>query len=135
MRRVRRPTGSIFAKGEHGSTYGGNPVVCAAALAVLDTIERENLLDHVVKVGDQLADRIVATGHPLIVTVRGSGLWRGIVLAEPVGPAVEAAARDAGFLINALRPEVIRLAPPLIIDSDEVRAFVDALPGILEAAR
>jgi acetylornithine/N-succinyldiaminopimelate aminotransferase len=127
--------GSIFAKGEHGSTYGGNLVGCAAALAVLDTIERENLLDHVVKVGDQLADGIVATGHPLIVTVRGSGLWRGIVLAEPVGPAVEAAARDAGFLTNALRPEVIRLAPPLIIDSDEVRTFVDALPGILEAAR
>jgi acetylornithine/N-succinyldiaminopimelate aminotransferase len=127
--------GSIFAKGDHGSTFGGNPVACAAALAVIETIERENLLDHVTKVGDQLADGIAATGDPLIAAVRGSGLWRGIVLSEPVGPAVEAAARDAGFLINAIRPEVIRIAPPLIIDSDEVHTFLGALPGILEAAR
>ncbi|MCO6011343.1 acetylornithine transaminase [Actinoallomurus purpureus] len=128
------PYATAFGKGDHGSTFGGNPVACAAALAVLDTIERDGLLDHVTKVGDQLADGVEALDHPLLKGIRGRGLWRAIVLTEPKSAAVESAARDEGFLINAVAPQAIRLAPPLIITPDEVDSFVTALPGILGAA-
>jgi acetylornithine/N-succinyldiaminopimelate aminotransferase len=127
------PYATAFGKGDHGSTFGGNPVACAAALAVLDTIEREGLLDHVTKVGDQFAAGIGAIDHPLLAGVRGRGLWRAIVLTEPKSDADEAAARDAGFLVNAVAPEAVRIAPPLIITPDEAASFVTALPGILAA--
>ncbi|MEV5711548.1 acetylornithine transaminase [Actinoallomurus sp. NPDC052274] len=127
------PYATAFGKGDHGSTFGGNPVACAAALAVLDTIERDGLLDHVTKVGDRLAAGIEAVDHPLLAGVRGRGLWRAIVLTEPKSAAVEAAARDAGFLVNAVAPQAVRLAPPLIITADEADSFIAALPGILGA--
>jgi acetylornithine/N-succinyldiaminopimelate aminotransferase len=123
-----------LARGEHGSTFGGNPVACAAALAVLDTIERDGLLRHVTEVGAQLAAGIETTSHPLVTGVRGSGLWRAIVLAEPVAAAVETTARQAGFLVNAVQPDAIRLAPPLILSSAEADSFTRALPAILDAA-
>ena len=128
------PYATAFAKGDHGSTFGANPVACAAALAVLDTIERDGLLDHVTAVGDLLADGIAEVGDPLLAGVRGSGLWRAILLTEPKSAEVEAAARDAGFLVNAIQPDVIRIAPPLIITPGEAASFVAALPEILRKA-
>ena len=128
------PYATAFGKGDHGSTFGGNPVSCAAALAVLDTITKEGLLDHVTAVGDRLAAGIAAIDDPLLAGVRGSGLWRAIVLAEAKAAKVEAAAREAGFLVNAVQPDAIRLAPPLIITTDEVASFVAALPEILRQA-
>jgi acetylornithine/N-succinyldiaminopimelate aminotransferase len=125
---------TAFGKGDHGSTFGGNPVSCAAALAVLDTIDKEGLLESVGTVGDLLAAGITQTGHPLLAGVRGSGLWRAMVLSEPRAAAVEAAARDAGFLVNAVQPNAIRLAPPLIITPEEAGSFVAALPEILRKA-
>ncbi len=126
--------GTIFDKGDHGSTFGGNPVSCAAALAVLDTIEREDLLAHVRAVGRELRDGIAAIRHPLLKGVRGRGLWLAAVLTADRSARVQAAAQEAGFLVNALQPDAVRLAPPLVVTSTEVRSFVDALPGILEAA-
>jgi acetylornithine/N-succinyldiaminopimelate aminotransferase len=126
--------GSGFAKGDHGSTFGGNPVACAAALAVLGTIERDGLLAHVTTVGDQLAAGVEALRHPLVAGVRGLGLWRAIVLTAEVAPAAEAAARLAGFLVNAVQPDAIRLAPPLILSAAEAAEFTAALPGILDEA-
>jgi acetylornithine aminotransferase len=126
--------GETFAKGDHGSTFGGNPVACAAALAVIDTIERDGLLDHVTKLGEQLASALTAVEHPVLHGVRGRGLWLALALAEPVAGAVEAAARSAGFLVNAVQPDAVRLAPPLVISAAEAHTFVDALPALLEEA-
>jgi acetylornithine/N-succinyldiaminopimelate aminotransferase len=126
--------GSALGKGDHGSTFGGNPVACAAAFAVLDTIEREGLLGNATKVGDQLAAGIEAIEHPLVAGVRGSGLWRAIVLTAPAAAAVEAAARRAGFLVNAVQPDAIRLAPPLVLTPEQAGSFIAALPEILASA-
>jgi acetylornithine/N-succinyldiaminopimelate aminotransferase len=122
--------GTAFAKGDHGSTFGGNPVACAAALAVLDTID----LSHVTAVGAALADGLAAVKHPLLAGVRGSGLWLALVLTGAVAGDVEASARRAGFLVNAVQPDAIRLAPPLILSAAEADSFVSALPSILDGA-
>jgi acetylornithine aminotransferase len=128
-------TGSGFAKGDHGSTFGGNPVACAAALAVLEVIQRDGLLAHVTQVGEQLVAGLAATGHPLIAGVRGRGLWLAIVLTAKVAASVEEAARAAGFLVNAVQPDAIRLAPPLILLPAQARQFTAALPAILDAVQ
>ena len=126
--------GTALTAGDHGSTFGGNPVACAAALAVIDTIEEDDLLNSVKAVGETLASGISGTGHPLLAGVRGTGLWLGAVLTRPAAPAVLAAAREAGFLVNAVQPDVIRLAPPLILTHAEANEFVTALPAILDRA-
>jgi acetylornithine aminotransferase len=128
------PYGEIFAKGDHGSTFGGNPVSCAAALAVLTTIEQDGLLDHVTTVGSELKEGIAAIDHPLLAGVRGRGLWLAAVLTSPAAAAVQDAARNAGFLVNAVQPDAVRLAPPLVLTAAQARSLVEALPGILDAA-
>ncbi|TDC96468.1 acetylornithine transaminase [Actinomadura sp. 7K507] len=128
------PHGGLFAKGDHGSTFGGNPVAAAAALAVLTTIEQDGLLDAAASVGEALAAGLDAIDHPLLAGVRGRGLWRAAVLTGPHAPAVEAAARDAGFLINALQPDALRIAPPLTLTAEQARSFTAAFPSILDAA-
>ncbi|MFC9978037.1 acetylornithine transaminase [Spirillospora sp. NPDC127200] len=125
---------AIFAKGDHGSTFGGNPVAAAAALAVISTVDKDGLLANAARVGDALAAGIAAVDHPLLAGVRGRGLWRAIVLTQAAAPAVEAAARAAGFLVNAVQPDAIRLAPPLTLTAEQAQTFVDALPGILDTA-
>ncbi len=122
--------GELFKPGDHGSTFGGNPVSAAAALAVLATIEADGLLDSVKGVGEHLAHGVESLGSPLVADVRGTGLWRGVGLTGPHAPAIEAAARAHGLLVNAVRPDTLRLAPPLILTSDEVD---EALP-LLAAA-
>jgi acetylornithine/N-succinyldiaminopimelate aminotransferase len=120
--------------GDHGSTFGGNPIACAAALAVLDTIEADDLLNNVKRVGQTLADGIDAIDHPLLDGVRGSGLWLAAVLTEPKAADVTAAARQAGFLVNAVQPDAVRLAPPLVLTQAEAEEFTAALPAILAQA-
>lgn len=128
------PAAELMTPGMHGSTFGGNPVCAAAALAVLRVLDEENLMDNAGVVGDKLQHGIESLAHPLVDYVRGRGLLRGVVLTAPHAKAVELAARDAGFLVNAAAPDVIRLAPPLIITADQIDGFVAALPGILDAA-
>ncbi|WP_250279985.1 acetylornithine transaminase [Frankia sp. Cppng1_Ct_nod] len=124
------PAGRLLRPGDHGSTFGGGPVVCAAALAVLDTIERDGLIANAVAVGQGLADGIRGAGAPGVVGVRGRGLWLAIELDSPFAGAVETAAREAGFLVNAVAANAVRLAPPLVLSAAEAGEFVAALPAI-----
>jgi acetylornithine/N-succinyldiaminopimelate aminotransferase len=132
---ARGRAASAFAKGDHGTTFGGNPIACAAALAVLETVEREGLLEASVELGAHLHQAVEQLDEALVREVRGLGLWLAIVLTEPVAAQVEQSAREAGFLVNAAGPDVLRLAPPLVVTRAQLDAFVAALPGVLAGAR
>ena len=123
---------SVFKPGDHGTTFGGNPVCAASALAVIETIERDGLLAHSAQTGAHLASRLSEIDHPLIKEIRGVGLWIGIVLTRPVAAELEQQARAAGFLINAAVPDVVRLAPPLVVTAKQVDRFADELPHLLQ---
>ncbi|GGM13552.1 acetylornithine transaminase [Nakamurella endophytica] len=125
---------TLLSPGQHGSTFAGNPVCAAAALAVLSTVEQEGLLQHADSLGKHLAAAVEGLGHPLVSHVRGRGLLLGIVLTDPVAPRVADVARDRGFVVNATGPDVLRLAPPLVLTTAQADGFVAALPGILDAA-
>jgi acetylornithine/N-succinyldiaminopimelate aminotransferase len=128
------PAATLLAPGQHGSTFGGNPVACAAALAVLDTIETEDLRGRAKSLGARLVAGVTAMQHPLVAEVRGTGLMLAIVLTAPVAAAVEAAARESGFLVNTVAPSVVRLLPPLVLTDAQADAFLAALPEVLDAA-
>jgi acetylornithine/N-succinyldiaminopimelate aminotransferase len=127
-------TADLLTPGLHGSTFGGNPVCTAAALAVLGVLADEDLIGRADVLGKTLSHGIESLGHPLVDHVRGRGLLRGIVLSAEAAKPVEAAARDAGFLINAAAPDVIRLAPPLVITEGQIDDFLAALPNVLDKA-
>ncbi len=122
----------LLQPGNHGTTFGGNPVACAAALAVIDTIEADGLLEHVTTLGHKLRDGLVT--DPRVSEVRGEGLLIGIELTADASAAVVAAAQDAGFIVNNPTPTAIRLAPPLVLTQGDADAFVAAWPGILDTA-
>ena len=125
------PAAHLLQPGQHGSTFAGNPVCAAAALAVLETVAGDGLVDHAATLGKHIASGIEDLGHPMITGVRGRGLLLGVVLAAPVAPALAVAARDAGFIVNAPAADVIRLAPPLILTQAQADTFVRALPTLL----
>ncbi len=126
------PAAHLLQPGQHGCTLGGNPVCCAAALAVLATIASDGLLDHAARLGKEIAVGISALHHPLVGPIAEAGLLIGIGLTSPVSTAVATAARDAGFLVNPAVPDRIRLAPPLVLTDAQAREFVNALPAILD---
>jgi acetylornithine/N-succinyldiaminopimelate aminotransferase len=128
------PAAELLRPGQHGTTFGGNPVCCAAGLAVLDALAGEDLLANVKRQGAVLREAIESWGHPLVRRVRGAGLLLGIVLTEPRAAQVQRAAQDAGLLVNAPAPDVVRLMPPLNLRDDEAEAFLQALPGVLDTA-
>ncbi|UOD49237.1 aspartate aminotransferase family protein [Orrella daihaiensis] len=123
---ARGPAAGILKPGHHGTTFGGGPLVCAAALAVLDTLEQDNLLEHAHKVGDAMLARLQAglDGLPGVTEVRGRGLMIGIELNRPCADLVRQAL-EAGLLINVTRDKVVRLLPPLIISEQEANELVD----------
>jgi len=131
---ARGRAASLLPAGSHGSTFGGNPVAAVAGLAVIAVIERDGLLAHAREMGEHLVAGVTALAHPLVAEVRGRGLLRGIVLTAPVAAAVADAALDAGFIINAPRPHVLRIAPPLVVTAEQLDSFVAALPALLDAA-
>ena len=122
---------ALLTAGQHGTTFGGNPLATAVGLAVLDTIETDNLLAHATAMGNHLVDSVAALGHPLISGVRGTGLLRAIELTADVAPVVADRALAAGFIVNAPTPDVVRLAPPLVVTAAQLDSFVMALPALL----
>ncbi|ANE80343.1 acetylornithine aminotransferase [Mycobacterium adipatum] len=125
-------TADLLTPGLHGSTFGGNPVCTAAALAVLQTLAAEDLVAQAGVLGKAISHGVEELQHPLVSHVRGKGLLLGIVLTAEKAKAVEAAAREAGFLVNAAAADVIRLAPPLIITDTQIDEFLTALPAVLD---
>jgi acetylornithine aminotransferase len=128
------PAAEHFTAGTHGSTFGGNPIAAAAALAVLDTIRDEGLLERAKELEHRFTAAIEGLGHPGVRAVRGRGALLGVVLTAPVAAVLEATLREAGFLTNAVAGDVLRLAPPLILSDAQVDAFVAALPAALDTS-
>ena len=128
------PAGDLFEPGQHGTTFGGNPVCAAAALAVLRTIAEQGLLEHVTLVGKNIATAVEEMRHPLVREVSGAGLLIGLGLTKPVSAQVAAAAREGGFLVNNAVPDRVRLAPPLVLTEEQAGEFLAALPKFLDAA-
>ena len=126
----------LLSPGQHGTTFGGNPLGAAVSLAVLGTLAEDGLLEKARTLGTQLQARILelAGRDPRITGVRGAGLLQGITLAAPIAPQVVVAALEHGFILNAANPSTLRLAPPLIITDEELGSFVEALPDLLDAA-
>ena len=133
MIRLDHPTTPQFAPGSHGSTFGGNPLSAAAALAVLDTIIAEDLFANATMRGAQFREGLGSVEG--VLEVRGAGLLLGVVLGDPNAKAVEAAARDAGVLVNAAAPDVIRLAPPLTISAAEAAHGITTLALAISSTR
>jgi acetylornithine aminotransferase len=127
------PIADLLRPGQHGTTFGGNPVACAAGLAVLRAIAADRLCENAATMGKDIATGVEGIGHPLVAGVRGAGLLLGIELTAPVSAAVAKAAQDNGYLVNNVQPDTIRLAPPLIIDHRQVGDFLAALPAALDA--
>ena len=124
---------ALLSAGQHGTTFGGNPVATAAALATLHAIENQRVLDNVRTVGEYLRSKLA--GVDGVTEVRGEGLLIGFDLDADVAPAVVAAGLDAGFIVNSPGPRTIRLAPPLILTADQADSFVQALPTLLQTAK
>jgi acetylornithine/N-succinyldiaminopimelate aminotransferase len=123
----------LLAPGQHGTTFGGNPLACAAGLAVLDTIAKDGLLEHATAMGERLERGVLALDHPLVAGVRGRGLHRAVVLTADVSAAVADRAHRAGFIVNPVQPDALRITPPLVITAAQVDEFVAALPALLDA--
>jgi acetylornithine/N-succinyldiaminopimelate aminotransferase len=128
------PAAGVFKPGNHGSTFGGNPLACAAALATLAIIESENLMENAVKIGDfirsELEEKLAAAGG--VREVRGTGLMIGIELDYPCG-ALTQQALDAGLLINVTHDNVIRLLPPLALKREEAEQLISILVPLIAA--
>ncbi|HKN99149.1 MAG TPA: acetylornithine transaminase [Pseudonocardiaceae bacterium] len=126
--------GDLLKPGQHGTTFGGNPVCCAAGLAVLRTIAADRLAEHAAAVGKEITHGIEQLHHPLVREVRGTGLLLGVALHRPVSARVAVAAQAAGYLVNPVQSDVVRLAPPLVVDHQQAKDLVAALPAVLDAA-
>jgi len=125
---------SLLGPGQHGTTFGGNPVAAAAGLATLHVIERDGLLESATSVGQGIQRAVADLAHPLVAGTRGEGLLLAIALREPVAAAAAGALLEAGFVVNAVAPDALRLAPPLILTAEQADTFVEALPGALDRA-
>ena len=122
---------SAFVPGDHGTTFGGGPLVAAAANAVLDVILDEDLLSHVNEVGEYFISQLKKLDKEIIADVRGKGLMVGLELTKAGAEYVDKL-REKGFLINCTADKVLRFVPPLIITKEEIDLFIKALDEVLE---
>ena len=130
---ARASVAKLFTPGSHGSTFGGNPLACRVGCTVLDIIEEQGLLENAAHQGERLLARlrVELSEHPQVLAIRGRGLMIGIELATPQRDLAERAAREQGLLLNVTRGKVIRLLPPLTLDSKEVEMIVRAIARLL----
>lgn len=130
---ARAAVAKLFTPGSHGSTFGGNPLACRVGCTVLDIIEEQGLLENAAHQGERLLARlrVELSEHPQVLAIRGRGLMIGIELAAPQRDLAERAAREQGLLLNVTRGKVIRLLPPLTLDSKEVEMIVRAIARLL----
>ncbi|MDP9443217.1 MAG: acetylornithine transaminase [Actinomycetota bacterium] len=126
--------GGLLRPGQHGTTFGGNPVSAAAALATLRVIEEEGLLAHVAETGTRLQDGMRRLVHPAAGAVRGAGLLAAMDVTEGLATPVAQRALAAGFIVHDCTAATLRLAPPLILAAAQVDTWLAALPGLLEEA-
>ena len=124
---------SLFQRGQHGSTFGGNPLATAAANAVLGEIERAGLVDAAIPKGARIRAGIASADSPLVGGTRGSGLLIGVALTRPVAHEIVASALAQGLIVNAANDSSIRIAPPLIVDDAEIDEFITKFTKALEA--
>ena len=124
---------ALLSAGQHGTTFGGNPVATAAALATLHVLENQQVLAHVREVGEHLHAGLGKVDG--VTEVRGEGLLIGFDLDADVAPAVVTAGLEAGFIVNSPGPRTIRLAPPLILTAGQADRFLAALPALLKTAK
>ena len=127
-RRIKR---EVFAPGMHASTFGGNPLVCAASLAVFKAIKKEKLLTNTIRMGELLDKEFekLKAKYPVIESTRGVGLMRGLKLKEPAAPYANEA-RDEGLLINATQGDVLRIMPPMTVTVKEMRLGMKILENV-----
>ena len=123
---------SGFEPGDHGTTFGGGPLVCAAAKATLDSLIDENLIDNCVEMGEYLKEQLkgLKDKHDIIKEVRGYGLLIGVELTKDGGEYVDKM-REKGFLINCTAGNVLRFAPPLIVTKEEIDQLIETLDETL----
>jgi acetylornithine aminotransferase len=124
----------LLEPGQHGSTFGGNPPAVAAALAVLDTIDRECLLDNARLVGAYLTGELTGLRHPAVREVRGEGLLIGVQLVDAIAGQVVIAALEHGLIINDCTPDTLRIAPALNVRCEQADELIALLPGLLDQA-
>ncbi len=124
--------GGLFGPGNHGTTFGGNPVSAAAALATLRVIERDGLLSNAAEVGRRLAQGTRDLEHAAVTDVHGAGLLIGVDLAGEVAKPLTQSAQTAGFIVNDCSPSRVRLAPPLVLTLDQADTWLSALPPLLD---
>jgi ornithine--oxo-acid transaminase len=124
---------NVFTPGIHGSTFGGNPLACAAATAALDVLVDEHLIEGAAELGRHLANRLARLGSPHVRAVRSLGLWAGIDLEESAGGARRycLALKERGLLCKDTHTHTIRLAPPLVITKDQLDWALDQLTSVL----
>ncbi len=122
------PRADVFEPGDHGSTFGGQPLACTAALATLEVIEGQRLVEHAAEVGELLHDSLAEV--PGISTVRGRGMMQAVVFNEPKAKDVQNRCLEAGLVVNAVDDHVLRLVPPLIMTADDVEKAVEILKTV-----
>ncbi len=125
---------TLLGPGQHGTTFGGNPVAAAAALATLHVLERDGLVQRASELGRYLREGVNGLGHALVTGVRGEGLLLAVQLAEPVARPLAEALLESGMIVNAVTADAIRLAPPLVLTTEQTDEFVAALPAALDRA-
>jgi len=131
---AKEPYASAFEPGDHGSTFGGNPLACSAGLATLSTIINDKLYDNSAKMGEYFTDKLnkLKNKHPIITEVRGKGLMIGVQLAAPIAVKIKKKFLEQGFLIGSVGDNIIRMLPPLIISKDDIDMYIAALDKVLD---